>query len=753
MKNIAILLVFLLSLSTTGCKDSFDENVNDGKVDKSLVNGKGYIAMNIIASEGGSPNTRAWSSDGLPNDNDFDAGSADESELCPDAGTHWVLLFQGDKYVSKTQLEKMETEELTDQEGHKNEKVIGTYAAEVKVDSEGEVPDRCLVVLNARPSRIDEVDGNLRSGNRVLPDGNQAQTDSEYILRVLTRTLDNAAIREGGQNVVLFTPGNATGANAKNYCTMSSVTYVEETEPGSGTGAIHTMEEIRAENMKPSREEALKSPMTVHVERLAAKVEVTIPSKDTRQYSVNGVEWQGGPGWPVVITPQGDGLDVSGEEGKKQWACLLWGWSTNAHARREFMFKSLNDAVNGADNSTTADVHHNKSEAKIDKAFFANWNDPDRHRSYWAVDGYYSNPESYPYQFRKENDATDGNGYLDKYTDLNKYKRSEKSPLFYFSYKELRLRALGYSPYNGVEETPREINGNLEGSRRFRYIPENVLGQELVKNEIYLGASTHVIIIGQMLLGDEVDQAESHLNGLQLDNLGDAMNWVKDKYFAGGYWYDEDGYMQQAYNTIFEALNGNPRTFTHIFGNKQSIVTPSGKLTLRAKKGDSEITLDNTFMEKWVTGGKAGENPFEFVAADVKGGDGQVMLGLKEGYSLEISGESTLTLDGNQFKSMIFALVGTADLYKNGRMYYYVPIRHARATVADLKSEQYEVGDIGVVRNHWYKINVTAVLKPGIPVADPDQPIIPNIDPSDQYLALDIHIVPWHIVGQDVILQ
>lgn len=115
-----------------------------------------------------------------------------------------------------------------------------------------------------------------------------------------------------------------------------------------------------------------------------------------------------------------------------------------------------------------------------------------------------------------------------------------------------------------------------------------------------------------------------------------------------------------------------------------------------------------------------------------------MLLGLKKGWELEIKvdeGGQTLKLDGTQFKSASFAFATYADFYKNGRMYYYTPIRYARAN-ADIKPDDYKVGDIGVVRNHWYQVKVKSVLKPGVPVANPEQPIIPNIDPEQ-------HIWAW----------
>jgi predicted helicase len=56
-----------------------------------------------------------------------------------------------------------------------------------------------------------------------------------------------------------------------------------------------------------------------------------------------------------------------------------------------------------------------------------------------------------------------------------------------------------------------------------------------------------------------------------------------------------------------------------------------------------------------------------------------------------------------------------------------------------------------MVRNHWYKINVTAVKRIGEAVYNPNV-IIPDIPEKteDYYLAAEIHVLSWHVVNQNV---
>ncbi len=91
----------------------------------------------------------------------------------------------------------------------------------------------------------------------------------------------------------------------------------------------------------------------------------------------------------------------------------------------------------------------------------------------------------------------------------------------------------------------------------------------------------------------------------------------------------------------------------------------------------------------------------------------------------------------------------TALVYDNGKTYYYVPIKHAENANSAINA---------VVRNHWYKINITGVHGLGTPIPpldekDPDdeeEDIIPETpENSNSYLAAEINILSWNIISQD----
>lgn len=239
------------------------------------------------------------------------------------------------------------------------------------------------------------------------------------------------------------------------------------------------------------------------------------------------------------------------------------------------------------------------------------------------------------------------------------------------------------------------------GKADFRYAPENTFAYNWFTSGVsydyqgkdYQRTSTHILVAAQLLLGEE-------LNG----------GTVADKYcYEGAYWAN----INELKKYMVEAVL--------LYDYKQ----------LYNKDGEKVTLTEADFILK---------------AATVEGGDGRIMLVLNtEVY--DINGTAV------DFADAIFE-VGTAQHFKEGKMYYYIPIKHMAAigteTVNGEEVEAYNVGAYGVVRNHWYKVNVSEIKKPGTPVDDPDQPIIPNDEPDrGAYASFEIVIIPWHIISDD----
>lgn len=93
-------------------------------------------------------------------------------------------------------------------------------------------------------------------------------------------------------------------------------------------------------------------------------------------------------------------------------------------------------------------------------------------------------------------------------------------------------------------------------------------------------------------------------------------------------------------------------------------------------------------------------------------------------------------------------------IYSQGRTYYYTTIQHLWMPSAQADKESQagnNLGAFGVVRNHFYDVNITGLAGWGTPVFNPDTVIIP-VTPVEQrtYINAQINVLPWRQVVQVV---
>ena len=73
------------------------------------------------------------------------------------------------------------------------------------------------------------------------------------------------------------------------------------------------------------------------------------------------------------------------------------------------------------------------------------------------------------------------------------------------------------------------------------------------------------------------------------------------------------------------------------------------------------------------------------------------------------------------------------------------------SVAADLRNEGYKVG---IVRNHWYDINITSIKGLGTPVFNPSASIDPDRpEEENYYVAAEVKILKWKVVSQNVNLE
>lgn len=119
--------------------------------------------------------------------------------------------------------------------------------------------------------------------------------------------------------------------------------------------------------------------------------------------------------------------------------------------------------------------------------------------------------------------------------------------------------------------------------------------------------------------------------------------------------------------------------------------------------------------------------------------------GTKKYYTKTISG-TTPTFTEVQKATVLAAIeADKAEIRKDGRAYYYVPIKHL--------GESGKIAEYGIVRNHFYKITLTGITGFGTPVYDPDKVVDPAVPTYENtYLAARVQVLQWRVVNQNASL-
>ena len=93
------------------------------------------------------------------------------------------------------------------------------------------------------------------------------------------------------------------------------------------------------------------------------------------------------------------------------------------------------------------------------------------------------------------------------------------------------------------------------------------------------------------------------------------------------------------------------------------------------------------------------------------------------------------------------AKVEGATGYKDGQMYYNIPIEHHY----EASGKALEEGEYGIVRNHFYQLTVNSIKRLGHGVYDPTKDIIPDEEEDPKYyVGAHINILSWKVVKQNV---
>ena len=450
--------------------------------------------------------------------------------------------------------------------------------------------------------------------------------------------------------------GITTTIDQTKYFVMSTTSFKHDE---GGLSGKYFVTEVKDENfsLAPIPDpENIPNPVTVYVERLAAKVTLKVDGSLT-PVTITG---KTGNYYKVKATVAGEGNDDDANASGNQIAAedlyvRLLGWKLNATAKRSNIVKNINESWS--------------NEASGPLGFV--WNKPTDFRSFWGKSFNYDNPSysSYP---------TTAEGYNSN---------NGSCPLNYFN-----------------------LNGTLEelGTTGVAYCAENTNTSAIVSAN-FPSAVTSILLKAEVC-----------------DATGNALDLVR----YNGVLFKQDSFIEYILNVMKAKNNWNVWI-----------------------KTSAEGTTPETYRQ-------AGAGDVELVNAY----DGKVKVQLTAAtkaltlYSSNSTADTyTEITDKSNIDTQLAAEcnIGNAIGYKEGLMYYNIPIEHLNETATTTTNGVTTIPEAkyGVVRNHHYEVTINKLENIGKGIFVPDEVIVPGDSDDDKkayYVGAKINILSWKIVSQDV---
>lgn len=553
---------------------------DDPGPDPNAGTGKSYVSFRIVSANGG----------GRAEDGDYQDGEGAENSV---SNAHFYFYDKDDRFVTIGTTISSATPQDPASGKDEDGNIEKVCAIGVVLENEtGLAPAKVLVVLNMPASVTDD-----QFVNKDLSEAMEQLTQSFRV---------NDAADAG------FTMTNSTYvANNKIECATAVTEY-----DGSGN--------VISTKLKDSSAKATADPVTIYVERLAAKVSlkegVNLADKST------------------VTRPMGpDGTPTT-------FKIEVLGWTLSGTNKEGYFMKNLDAGW-------------------INNMPWNGWNSETHPRSFWSKDPNYNLPT----------DAVDQG----KYNEIIKDDGTVNDDAY------LNAKSL-----NDIDPTNNK-GASLDGSE---YCFENTLDAAFYGTTSavpWQKAATYVLVKAQMKVSTATDPVSLYRYKGVLYTLGDEPD------LKGGY-----------LSAAMTDLAKNIQFFTGDGENKRAINEKDVTTAPDGTEGKAKLVL--TEANKDVTWSDKTGNTYNVDAVNRK-----------------------------------LAELNSADTFKDGLMYYMIPIEHLNATAN-------AVGSYGVVRNHFYVLTLNKIESIGHAVYDPSIPLGPTDNPETYYLAATLNILSWHIVNQNV---
>lgn len=487
------------------------------------------------------------------------------------------------------------------------------------------------------------------------------------------------------------------GSDGKEYFTMSNAVYVDG-------GQMVVSSKIDPSKVYTSYLEAIEmawkgeAAVEVAVERLAAKVTLGFANSAYNDAATKKIFTPAENGI-LLFTHLSEG-EIPHYSGDFSYQIQITGWGMNALEQKAYLFRNFKTAGN----------------------YFDGWYNTANQRVYWSEDCNYR-PAVYPWQYRKAIDDPSVPYYADQTNILRNLSFEELST------NQFRQDCI-YLPENTYDFTDGSFDRTLDG-----------------RTELLAGS--HVIVCADLLTN--IDDRNTYK----------AVDLYRDR--NGNFYRSE----RDCFLALVTAMNNNLLSHSFLKYTYYDWEKGGGGQTLYAKtNGEYTLYYNGMKLTPENIGRVAGSLTID---ASVQGGDGQRLIWM-DGFSIQDDAGNQLQIYSNidevnpkdpntnvrlreatvsDLKSLLLQYIGVIDHYKDGKMYYAVPVGYLKdAANSSAGEDSYAI--YGVVRNCVYDIQIQDVTGLGTSVDNIAEPIVPNKVTTHDHLFISISILRWHEVDQNV---
>lgn len=441
--------------------------------------------------------------------------------------------------------------------------------------------------------------------------------------------------------------------------------------------------------------------LDIYVERYAAKVKFKLDDTKISPYTINGAQTVN-----LTFVPEA--------------------WTINATEAQMYVVKNFSlDADNLTPTGTppTYNEIYNNGNGALGTW---SWNDATRNRSYWACSpGYFATQfpsvaddiaDGY---YKDHSTVTDGTQYGAGLAVVPYYQK-------YYSYNQIFNDTEDKAAANG--------NDNFGTGDNFMYALETTMTKAAFNSGNPKAAVPAVLVVGKY----NVDYAGTKL----ADNTSFYL-FEGNVYFADGNVKDKDNNAVSGTTTIMDCLlNKQTVLYSDAAGNT--------KVTANSAAYNLKVMHPSSDVRELRTNSKV---PSRYVTLQIT----NIPTGLyyKDGDNIkQIQNEE----DVKKANYALWTQMSVAEAYTNGKCFFYIPIRHLRwtedaPTGAGKELETNGVinwgnlrsGDMGLVRNHVYSLEVSEVKGLATGIENLDYPILPAAD-NQHYIKYRVNILAWRVV-------